>query len=363
LVVLHLGFEEVRQLRARAQRLGRERGSVQQVVADVFALQAQDDIAATLGIWARSDGLTLADVAQARAVDRSVVRIWCLRGTLHLVSAADIRWLLDLLRPSFVKANRTRRLQLGLDDDATARGVQAVVAMLADGPCTRAEIADSLAHKGIPSKGQATIHVLWRAALDGLVCYGPSLCNVETFVLLDDWVKPAPHRDRDAALADLAHRYLRAYGPARPEDFAAWSGLPVGEARRGWSQLGKAAMEVDTPSGTMWLPASAQRGQATRGPTVRLLPAFDGLWLGYRDGFATLAPAQRKQIYPGGGVIRPSVLVDGQPAGTWTRRATARGIEVTVDLFTPLSPEAHISLNAAVTDLGRFLGQPARLTT
>jgi hypothetical protein len=363
LVVRYLSFEEVQQLRARAQRLGRERGSVQQVVADVFALQAQDDVAATLGIWARSDGLTLADVAKAREVDRSVVRTWCLRGTLHLVSAADIRWLLDLLRPSLVQANRTRRLQLGLDDDATARGVQAVVALLADGPRTRAEIAEGLARKGIPSRGQASIHVLWRAALDGLVCYGPSLGNKETFVLLDDWVQPDCVSDREFARADLAHRYLRAYGPARPEDFAAWSGLPLGEARRGWSQLGKAAMELDTPSGTMWLPASAQRSQATRGPTVRLLPAFDGLWLGYRDGLAAVAPAQRKQIYPGGGVIRPSVLVDGQPVGTWTRRAKGKAIEVTVDLFTELTPESHAGLTAAVTDLGRFLGRPVRLST
>jgi hypothetical protein len=336
---------------------------VAQVVADVFALQAQDEVAATLGIWARSDGLSAADIARAREVDRSVVRVWCLRGTLHLVSAADVRWLLDLLRPTFDRANRARRLQLGLDDDATRRGVEAVRGMLSDRTSlTRAEIASRLECKGIASKGQATIHVLWRAALDGLVCYGPSRGDAETFVLLDDWVKPAPPRDRDEALAELARRYLQAYGPARPEDFAAWSGLGLTDARRGWQQLGQAALEVDTPSGTMWLPKARKTGQS-HAPTVRLLPAFDGLWLGYRDAFAGLSAEQRKQIYPGGGIVRPTVLVEAQPVGTWTRRAKGQAIEVVLDLFTEPTPQAMAALSAAVEDLGRFLGRPARMTT
>jgi hypothetical protein len=362
--VRELSFEAVQSLRLSGQRLGarRRRGSVQRVVADVFALQAQDDFAATLGIWARSDGLTAADVAKARDVDGSVVRVWCLRGTLHLVSAADVRWLLDVLRPIFVKKNRTRRLQLGLDDETTARGVQAVVAMLADGPRTRAEIADRLAHDGIPSKGQATIHILWRAALDGLVCYGPDRDGSETLVLLDDWLKPGPIGDRDRNLTQLAQRYLQAYAPTRPEDFAAWSGLGLTDARHAWQQLGAAVQQVATPSGTMWLPAKAKPFPPAQAAPVRLLPAFDGLWLGYRDGFAALSPAQRQQIYPGGGVIRPSVLLDGRPVGTWTRRARSKDIEVSVDLFTELSPEAHVALKIAVTDLASFLGRPARLS-
>ena len=90
-----LTADAVRALRVRAQRLDSRRPltSVDGVVRDVFALQAQDDAAATLGIWTRSDGLTIADVTRAREQDRSVVRLWCLRGTLHLVAAEDVRWL------------------------------------------------------------------------------------------------------------------------------------------------------------------------------------------------------------------------------------------------------------------------------
>jgi hypothetical protein len=179
-------------------------------------------------------------------------------------------------------------------------------------------------------------------------------------VLLDDWVKPAPPRDRDEALADLAQRYVQAYGPARPEDFAAWSGLGLTEARRAWKQLGDVVLEVNTSSGTMWLPG-ARNPRTSRPSTVRLVPAFDSVWLGYRDGFAGLPAEQRKQIYPGGGIIRPTVLLEGQPVGTWTRRTRGQAIDVVVDLLTEITPRAKAALNAAVEDLGRFLGHPARL--
>jgi Winged helix DNA-binding domain len=360
----------MRGLRVRAQRLDSSRppADVEGVVRDVFALQAQDDAAATLGIWTRGDGLTIADVVQAREGDRSVVRLWCLRGTLHLVVAEDVRWLLDLLRPVFVNANRTRRAELGLDDDATARGVRAVQEMLGTAGClSRAEIAEGLARRGIPSAGQATVHVIWRAALDGLVCYGPDRNGDASFVLLDDWVPPAAKRDRDASLAELARRHLQAYGPAKPEDLAGWSGLSLADARRGWGLLGDQAVPVPTLAGPMWL-LSSRTGWLHKthlpdpDPVVRLLPAFDGLWLGwYGDRDTMLPPQFRSRVYPGGGVIRPSVMVDGQAAGTWTRRTRGQTLDVVVDLFDDAGAEALNSLRAAATDLGRFLRQPVRL--
>jgi hypothetical protein len=384
----------VRALRARSQRLDapRRSGTVEDVVADVFALQAQDDLAATLGIWVRSAGLTEADVARARNEDRSIVRLWCLRGTLHLVAAQDVRWLLDLLRPTLVRANSARRLELGLGEDMTARGVKALVALLAHGPLTRSAIAEGFAERGIPWQGQATIHVVWRAAVDGLVCCGPPQRGQPTFVLLDDWLAPTPPaamvRDRDAMLAELARRFLRAYGPARPDDLAVWSGLAIGDARRGWAQLGPDVVEVQTERGPMWLPAgdgpvrhgdvlsaspprdptlvrerSGQAATTTEPSAVRLLPAFDGWWLGYRDRDLLLPPVYRQRVYPGGGLIRPSVLVDTQPVGTWTRKTSRQGIDVLVSPFDPLSATVLDSLRAEVDDLGRFLGRPAHLVT
>jgi hypothetical protein len=349
----------------RAQRLDSVRppADVHGVVRDVFALQAQDEAAANLGIWTRGDSLTSAEVTRAREQDRSIVRLWCLRGTLHLVAAEDVRWLLDLLRPLFVNANRTRRAELGLDDETTARGVRAVVQLLGAAGClTRAEIAERLAGLGIPSAGQATIHIIWRAALDGRVCYGPARKGEAAFVLLDDWVAPAGRHEREEGLAELARRYLHAYGPATPEDLAAWSGLSLADARRGWRQLGDGLVSIPSVAGPMWLPACAEAPHDAASSAVRLLPAFDGLWLGYRERDLLLPGSSRGRVYPGGGVIRPAILIDGEPVGTWTRRKRGQAVDVALDPFENHSA-AHVreQLRPVATDLGRFLGQPVNL--
>ncbi len=111
MVVTTVTAARILALRTCAQRLDTTRGSAsaRAVVSHLVAVQAQDLRAATLGVGVRADGLTAADVERARNVERSIVRTWCLRGTLHLVAASDVRWLLDLVRSGLVAANRTRR--------------------------------------------------------------------------------------------------------------------------------------------------------------------------------------------------------------------------------------------------------------
>jgi hypothetical protein len=355
----------VQALRARAQRLDSTRGaaSAQAVVSHMVALQAQDLAAATLGIGVRADGLRVTDVDRARNVERSIVRTWCLRGTLHLVAANDVHWLLELVRPGLAATNRTRRRELGLSDDDTVRGVARLRRFLANGPRTRAEIAADLAAHGVAARGQATIHVIWRAAIDGQVCCGPDQAGdgESTFVLLEDWapVGFAPSDPVDA----LARRYRAAYGPATVEDFAAWSGLGRGLIGRAWTDAAR-----DDDASPPRVVGQSVPGRASGGEPaspvdrrVRLLPAFDAVWLAYRDHAALLAPEFQKRVFPGGGVLRPIVFKDGHAVGTWTRRrrTTRRGVDVGVDLFERV-PQAE--LEAAVAELGRFLGTPASLS-
>ncbi|HYN16580.1 MAG TPA: crosslink repair DNA glycosylase YcaQ family protein, partial [Actinomycetes bacterium] len=95
-----LSGDHLRQLRMRAQRLtGRRPGDVAEVVRAVAGLQAQDTPASRLAVRPRSTGLDQAAVRRACDQDRSVVRTWAMRGTLHLVAAEDAAWLVDLLGP------------------------------------------------------------------------------------------------------------------------------------------------------------------------------------------------------------------------------------------------------------------------
>ncbi len=167
--------DQIRRLRLRAQRLDRRPlGSVTgvaQVTRDICGVQAQDPAAAALAIRARSAELVASDVDRARVQERSVVRTWAMRGTLHLLATDDLGWLLPLLGPIFVAESRRRRAELGLDEDTTARGVRALRAVLADqGPLTRAQVVEQLSTHGIRLEGQARPHLLRQAALQGAIC-------------------------------------------------------------------------------------------------------------------------------------------------------------------------------------------------
>jgi hypothetical protein len=219
--VVELTDDEVRLLRLRACLLSaRARRGVRDVVSRLVGVQAQDRGSAALAVRARSTVGSLSDVEAARVRDRSVVRGWFMRGTLHLVATPDLGWLLGLLGPGVVSSSRRRLASLGVDESHAS----AVVSLLSKaGPSTRAEIAAA-----IGLSGQAVYHAVRLAGLSGSACYGPLRDGEETWVLARDWLGPGPSRpdlSGDAALCELARRYLAGYGPASPLDLAAWSGL------------------------------------------------------------------------------------------------------------------------------------------
>jgi hypothetical protein len=164
-----LSDDQVRRLRLRSQRLApRPRdGSVDvgRLVRDLGGVQAQESPAAALALRARRSGLTATEVEHARVTARTIVRTWAMRGTLHLLAASDLGWLLPLLGPVFSQGSRRRRLELGLDDETTARGVRLLHDTLArESPLTRAEIVERLGARGLRLEGQAAPHLIGQAA-------------------------------------------------------------------------------------------------------------------------------------------------------------------------------------------------------
>jgi len=257
-------------------------------------VQAQDASAATLAVRVRSAGLTAADVEHARLGTRSVVRTWCMRGTLHLVATEDLGWLLTLLGPVFVEASRSRLTQLKLDEDTCAKGIRIIRNALAkQGPLIRHELARQLAPRGINTVGQAPIHLIGQAALQGIVCLGPDRGAKPTYVLIENWIGRQRAMSPDAARAELAHRYLNAYGPAGPHDLAAWSGLTIREARTAWKFIVDQLIEVEVAGRPAWMlktQAAWLDEPPARHPIVRLLPSFDTYLLGYSSRDLAVAP-------------------------------------------------------------------------
>ena len=357
----HLSDNQARLLRLVAQQLVDRQPStaaaVSRVVRARVGVQAQEPVAARLALRARCQGLTAATIDAALSQERSLVRTWCLRGTLHLVAAEDLAWLLALLAPRLIQAGARRRAELGLDSATGRRGVDALARMLRiEGPLSRPEIAARLAALGIPTAGQATFHLISLAALEGVACYGPDRDGEATFVALDEWIRAGPILQPTEAGTELARRYLAGYGPATPEDLAVWSGLKIGEARASWQRLADELLEVTVRGSPAWLlRADAARLDAPPARrVVRLVPGYDPYLLGYRSRDLAVDPEHARQVHPGGGVLYPAILVDGWVRGTWASTRRRNRAEVTVRPFAGLEDVAA-HLDAEVRDVTRFL--------
>ncbi len=361
-MAISLSDEQTLLLRLRAQRLwlpDSASATVAQVVKDVCGLQAQDLPAAALAVRVRSAGLTASDFDSARHDRRSIIRTWCMRGTLHVVTAEDFAWLVPLLGPQFILQTRHRYKQLGLDEDMCEQGVRIIRdALAAQGPLARDDLARHLTAHSIPAEGQATIHLIRRAALEGIVCIGPDQGAKPTYVLTQDWLgqdrAPAP----DAALAELARRYLAAYGPAGPGDLAVWSGLGIGQARQAWELIAGQLVQVEVGEGAAWiLKTHADRLQElpVQLPIVRLLPKFDTYLLGYSSRDLIVGPQHAKRIHPGGGLLYPALLVNGRAGGVWSTKRRGKRLEVVVEPFANFTAEIRHGLETEVADLSHFL--------
>jgi uncharacterized protein YcaQ len=340
----------LRRARAAAQLLHRPAaGGPAAVVAHLLAVQAQDLRAARLALRARIEGLRAADVDAALTDERSLLVAWLGRGTLHLVGRDDYPWLLALT----ARGSNARRLeQEGFSPDDAERAVAIVERALADdGPLTRAQLAERIGARGIRTEGQATPHLLYLAARRGIAVLGPLRPDGHAFALVRDWLGEPPPIDRDAALAELARRYLRGHGPASAADLAAWAGVPLRDARAGLAAI--AAELVERGDLVDLAARGAEPGGGARAATPaaaippRLLGAFDPYLLGWKDRTFAVPAEHARRVHPGGGMVRATATVDGRVVGTWT---LPRG-EVELELFARAAKRAF---QDDAADVARF---------
>ncbi|WP_051086130.1 winged helix DNA-binding domain-containing protein [Actinomycetospora chiangmaiensis] len=278
---------------------------------------------------------TAGDVDAVRRAfdDGRIVRSWPMRGTLHVVAAEDLAWMLPLGTPRPLAAAAKRRAGLGLAEDTLERaGEVAAEVLRGGGRRTRAEMAARWADAGLDLSGSRAYHALSVLCQRGLLVQGPFAGPKEqAFVLLDEWV-PTPRRlDRDEALVEWARRYFRSHGPADRKDFARWTGLPAADVT---TAIDGARPDLAETDGLLHDPGTPDRLAAAEVPDELLLPGFDEFVLGYADRSQVLDPAHADAIVPGGnGVFRPTVVRDGRIVGTWAWKGSGRNRRVERALF------------------------------
>jgi hypothetical protein len=344
---------EVHKLRLMAQGLAtRPARRPEEVAERLLAVQAQDPRGARLAVRARSEGLVARDVD--RALDeRRLIVTWVNRGTLHLIRPADYPLLHALTTPPLWTSCRTRLRQTGVDEAAAQRGVATVrKALDEEGPLTRAQLRERLDSADVPTAGQALVHVLFLATLHGVCVRGPMVGGEQAFVAVRDWLEAPRGRartldDREAALGELARRYLVGHGPATDADLARWAGISLGDARLG---LAKIARRVeDLGDGLL---ALRGREEPAPLPPPRLLGAFDPLLLGWESREHVVG--EHKLLVTTNGIFRPFALVKGRAVATWRFQ---RG-KVEIEHLEKVTKSATKALEAEAAAVEAYLSGP-----
>jgi hypothetical protein len=344
----------------RAQLLlpGSEAPSVTKAASDALTLQAQDIHGVTQSLRARTNGLTAEEVRR-QGRRKAVCRTWLMRHTIFLFATADLVWMRPLLGPRPLAPATKRLQQLGVSEAEADRVLGLLRERLAEGPLLRAEAYEAFREWGIEpdESGESITRRYWLlgvGALRGVFVVRPALDRAQ-------YLEPAPAEKpmpREKALGRLARRYLKAYGPATPEDFAYFFKATMADARLAWEHAGR-TVEVETERGPMTaLPGSLDLPPVDR-PVVSLLGIWDHFLLGWRDRSLTMPETDEVHARQPSG--HPTAFADGRAFGTWGIQRRKDSITVEVRPFERMPRGIKPELEAEVADLGRFFETEASL--
>lgn len=277
--------------------------SPEEVVFHFGAMQSQNY---SQSLWAVGSRLiTPSELAVKKAIDNGeIIRTWLLRGTIHLFSARDYHWMMDLIAPTIDKICRPHRKKLGLTEEILSKASEIVETFVAKEVVTRKELANHLAENNLPNAGITFAQLLVYLSSRKIICSGPN----ETFRNIELIPKQTHIFTREEAVQELAKRYLQSHAPATLKDFCFWSGLTVTDA--------KMALANFTKEDEFYLNELTKNVISTRQIP---LAGFDEWIIGYKDRSIVLSEAWQDEIITKNGIFRPAIISDGQVVGKWEK--------------------------------------------
>jgi Winged helix DNA-binding domain len=297
-----------------------------------------------LTVWARVEDIDRLAVRRALWEDRTLIKTWAMRGTLHLLPADDFSLWQAALGTSrrYRKPGLWRRFPLTLDE--LDRLTQAIGAALDGRVMTREELAQEVTRlTRSDALGAKVAYGSWGtilkpAAFAGRLCFAPSDGQRVRFTHPNSWLaRPRPPVDPETAPAVVTRRFLSAYGPATCHELARWwGGCFVSTARKWITSLGEEVAEVDLDGTQAWMLAADARELRELPPnrSARLLPAFDQYVIGASGHAEHLLPGDlRHRVYRPQGWISPVLLVNGRMHGTWRHDIKGSRVEVVIRPF------------------------------
>ena len=330
----------------------------EEVVSWFGAVQAQDYPGALWSVGLRMKDATESGIEKVIA-ERKIVRSWPMRGTLHFVSSGDIGWMLRLLAPKIIAGNMARLKRMGIDEDTLKRSRKIFTRALQGGKIFTREGMYGLLESGrVSLSGMRGIHILWRLALEGLICSGPREGKQQTFVLLDEWIPKGRELIFEESLAEITRRYFTSHGPATLEDFAWWAGLRKAEAKEGIESIKKELVVEKVNDVAYWHAGTGTLFRVSRNPAY-LLPGYDEYMVAYKDRSLLLEPTLLRQYHHG--IVTPKIIVDGRIAGSWSRRLNGDRVMIELKLFSSLGKTIKHELLKTIKKYGDFLNRAVEI--
>jgi len=339
--------------RLRAHLLAEPAETIASAAAHMLAVQAQEFVPARWALAVRSPGSpTLAQI-DAAFESGALVRSWTQRGTLHIVPAADLAWVLSVTAARQTRAAIGVHREWGIDSRDVDVAERATRSALSGGNrLTRPEFAAVVAASGVDTSSSRGNHLLSALAVRGVLALGPLVPRAggptrdQYVVAADELDSPRVVSD---PIAELFVGYVRSHGPASVADFRWWAGMPLGMARQAADAAGDRVVEVD--DGLFALRDGGEPGVAAS--RVHALPAFDEYYLSYADRSGVCPLDRLPEVGPTrNGLVRPVLVAEGRVVGTWTHSlAVGRHTETPVAALWPgagaaVAAEAGAALDA-----------------
>jgi hypothetical protein len=325
----------------------------EEVVGRLTAMQAQEHAHARWSVAQRTAGLPAAPVIDTAFNEGRFLRTHVLRPTWHYVAPGDLRWLIGLSGPRVDAGNARMHADLGLDAGTLDRASEVIAAAVAQAPRTRSELAAILDSRGLAATGMRVTYMLMHAELSAVICSGPMRGKQHTYAAFDQRVPPEPGPRGDDALGELAWRYFSTRGPATVRDFAWWSGINAGDARRALTIAGSRLTSREENGRGYWFAERSLPGW--REPRIDLVQCYDELIISYGETRDLLnGPLAAFPVPRDIDGFRHVLTIGGRLLGHWRARPGHGEAEVETRTPASLSDQQQDGLARAVDAYRRF---------
>ena len=344
-----------------------------QVATDVCGVQAQVLSGAALSLWARVDNITLQDVEDALWKQRTLVKTWAMRGTLHLLTSNSLSTYVAALKTRQDRNSETIPYRIGPGPDdkryhITRAEQEKVTRAIHDSLDQRVLTREDLAREIVKRTKLLPVlrshllsgfgSLLQHSAHLGSLIFGPSRGPKVTFTRPDQWLGKQSQPSGEEALRILLRQFYSTYGPASHDDFAHWWGVraPKAEILEQLISDELEQVEFDHRPCKM-LGRDVDKIQSIEEiHSVRLLPSWDTYVMFYHPREFFVPQEYRTRIFSQIQGNAPVLLVDGIAGGTWQKIKKRAGIEITVRPFKTPSSAQKLAIDEEAGLLWEFFG-------